>query len=273
MSYITVADGTRIHYKDWGSGQPVVFSHGWPLSSDAWDEQMCLVAEHGFRAVAHDRRGHGRSTQTWTGNDMDTYADDLARLVEELDLRDAVHVGHSTGGGEVVRYLARHGTSRAAKAVLAGAVPPLMLRTDANPEGQPIEVFDQIREGLRKDRSQFYRDLSAAFYGANRPGSTVSQGTRDAFWLMSMQAGLKPALDCVAQFSETDFTEDLKKIDIPVLVAHGEDDQIVPVQAAAPKTAELLEDATLKIYPGAPHGITGDYRSAFEKDLLAFLQK
>ena len=273
MSYITVADGARIHYKDWGSGQPVVFSHGWPLNSDAWDEQMCLVADHGFRAVAHDRRGHGRSTQTWTGNDMDTYADDLARLVEELDLRDAVHGGHSTGGGEVVRYLARHGTSRAAKAVLAGAVPPLMLRTDANPEGQPIEVFDQIREGLRTDRSQFYRDLSAAFYGANRPGSNVSQGTRDAFWLMSMQAGLKPALDCVAQFSETDFTEDLKKIDIPVLVAHGEDDQIVPIKAAAPKTAELLQDATLKTYPGAPHGITGDYRSAFEKDLLAFLQK
>ncbi|WP_106401982.1 alpha/beta fold hydrolase [Actinocorallia populi] len=273
MSYITTSDGCHIHYKDWGSGQPVVFSHGWPLNSDAWDVQMCLVAEHGFRAIAHDRRGHGRSTQTWTGNDMDTYADDLAHLVTELDLQDVVHVGHSTGGGEVVRHLGRHGTARASRAVLVGAVPPLMLRTADNPEGLPVEVFDRIREGVRGDRSQYYRDLGAPFYGANRPGSDVSDGTRDAFWLMGMQAGLKPALDCIAQFSETDFTEDLKKIDIPVLVAHGEDDQIVPVRAAAPKTARLLADATLKLYPGAPHGLTGDYQKAFDQDLLAFIRR
>ncbi|WP_344914949.1 alpha/beta hydrolase [Streptosporangium oxazolinicum] len=271
MAFITTADGTEIFYKDWGSGQPVVFSHGWPLNADAWDDQMTLVADNGFRAVAHDRRGHGRSSQPWNGNDMDTYADDLAQLIETLDLREAILVGHSTGGGEVTRYIGRHGTSRVAKAVLLGAVPPLMLKTDANPEGLPIEVFDGIRAGVKGDRSQFYKDLSLPFYGFNRPGAEVSEGARNAFWLWSMQVGLKGAFDCVKAFSETDFTEDLRRFDIPTLIAHGDDDQIVPIADAALKSAELVKDATLKVYPGRPHGLVGAYKDEFNADLLAFI--
>jgi non-heme chloroperoxidase len=273
MSTITTKDGAHIYYKDWGSGQPVVFSHGWPLNADAWDDQLRLVAEGGFRAIAHDRRGHGRSSQPWNGNDMDTYADDLAQLIEALDLREAILVGHSTGGGEVTRYIGRHGTSRVAKAVLLSAVPPLMLRTDANPEGSPIETFDAIRAGVTADRSQYYKDLSESFYGANREGSAVSQGVRDAFWLWSMQVGLKGTYDCIKAFSETDFTEDLQRFDIPTLIAHGDDDQIVPIVASAPKSAQLVEDATLKVYPGAPHGLTavGPYKDDFNADLMAFI--
>ncbi|MEV2271615.1 alpha/beta fold hydrolase [Nonomuraea africana] len=272
MPFITTTDGSEIFYKDWGTGQPVVFSHGWPLNADAWDDQLRLVASSGFRGIAHDRRGHGRSSQTWHGNDMDTYADDLAQLIEQLDLRDAILVGHSTGGGEVARYIGRHGTSRVSKAVLLGAVPPLMLKTEANPDGLPISVFDDIRAGVLADRSQFYKDLSFPFYGANRDGSTVSQGVRDAFWLMSMQCGLKGALDCIKQFSETDFTQDLARFDVPTLVAHGDDDQIVPIGASAKKTAELVKDASLKVYPGAPHGLVGSYNEDFNTDLLAFLK-
>ncbi|WP_406222150.1 alpha/beta fold hydrolase [Streptomyces decoyicus] len=273
MGTITTTDGTEIYYKDWGAGRPVVFSHGWPLNADAWDDQMHMVASHGFRAVAHDRRGHGRSGQPWHGNDMDTYADDLAQLLEALDLREAVLVGHSTGGGEVARYIGRHGTGRVAKAVLLGAVPPLMLKTEANPEGLPLEVFDEIRAGVAADRSQFYKDLSESFYGANRPGSTVSQGVREAFWLWSMQMGIKGAYDCVKQFSETDFTEDLKRFDIPTLIIHGDDDQIVPIVAAGQKSVKLVKDATLKVYSGAPHGLSavGTYKDDFNADLLAFL--
>ncbi|RLK62351.1 alpha/beta fold hydrolase [Actinokineospora cianjurensis] len=271
MSTFTTADGTDLFYKDWGTGQPVVFSHGWPLNADAWDGQARLVAQHGYRAVAHDRRGHGRSAQTWHGNDMDTYADDLAQLIEALDLRDAVLVGHSTGGGEVARYLGRHGTGRVAKVVLLGAVPPRMLRTEANPDGVPIEAFDGIRAGVAADRSQFYWDLSAPFYGFNREGAVESEGVRRAFWLWSLQAGLHQAHECVKQFSETDFTEDLTRIDVPTLIAHGDDDQIVPVDNAARKSALLVPDATLKIYPGAPHGLVGAYEQEFNADLLAFL--
>ncbi|NUK00114.1 alpha/beta hydrolase [Streptomyces lunaelactis] len=272
MSTFTTTDGTEIFYKDWGTGQPVVFSHGWPLNADVWDGQLRLLAENGYRTVAHDRRGHGRSAQPWQGNNMDTYADDLAQLIESLNLNEVVLVGHSTGGGEVARYIGRHGTARVAKAVLLGAVPPLMLKTDANPEGLPIEVFDGIREGVRADRSQFYKDLSESFYGANRPGSAVSQGTRDSFWLWSMQVGLKAAYDCVEQFSETDFTEDLKRFDVPTFIAHGDDDQIVPIVAAANKSVELVKDATLKVYPGAPHGLNGAYEEAFNQDLLDFIR-
>ncbi|WP_431895013.1 alpha/beta fold hydrolase [Nonomuraea sp. bgisy101] len=271
MPHVSAADGTQIFYKDWGGGQPVVFSHGWPLNADAWDSQLHLVASHGFRAIAHDRRGHGRSGQPWQGNDMDTYADDLAALLDTLDLRDVVLVGHSTGGGEVARYLGRHGTSRVAKAVLLGAVPPLMLKTDANPLGLPVEVFDGIRAGVAADRSQFYKELAVPFYGFNRPGAHVSQGAVDAFWAWSMQVGIKGALDCVRAFSETDFTEDLKRIDVPVLIAHGDDDQIVPVAASALETARLVKDATLKIYEGAPHGLAGAFERDFNADLLAFL--
>jgi non-heme chloroperoxidase len=268
---INTKDGTRIFYKDWGTGQPVVFSHGWPLNADAWDDQMLFVASNGYRAIAHDRRGHGRSSQPWDGNDMDTYADDLAALTEHLDLRDAVHVGHSTGGGEVARYIGRHGTSRVAKAVLLGAVTPLMLKTSANPEGTPMEAFDAIRAGVAGDRSQFYNDLSAPFYGANRPGSKVSQGVRDMFWLWSMQVGLKAAFDCVTAFSETDLTEDLRKFDIPTLIIHGDDDQIVPIGASALIASKIVEDVTLKIYPGAPHGIATTHKDQFNADLLTFL--
>jgi non-heme chloroperoxidase len=272
MPTITTKDGTQIFYKDWGIGNPVVFSHGWPLNADAWDKQLNFVASNGYRAIAHDRRGHGRSSQTWDGNDMDTYADDLDELFETLDLTDAVLVGHSTGGGEVTRYMGRHGTSRVAKAVLLGAVPPLMLKTEANPDGLPIEAFDEIRAGVLADRSQFYKDLSAPFYGANRPGSSVSQGARDAFWLMSMQVGLKAAFDCIEAFSETDFTDDLKRIEIPTLVAHGDDDQIVPIQASAPHSSKLLKNATLKVYPGAPHGLVGAHENEFNSDLLTFIK-
>jgi non-heme chloroperoxidase len=274
MGSITTKDGTEIFYKDWGSGQPVVFSHGWPLNADAWDDQAFFVASRGYRAIAHDRRGHGRSSQPWDGNDMDHYADDLADLIEALDLHDAVLVGHSTGGGEVTRYLGRHGSSRVAKAVLVGAVPPLMLKTHTNPGGLPIGTFDAIREGVLKDRSQFYQDLSVPFYGANRSGSTVSQGLRDSFWLMSMQVGLKAAYDCVKAFSETDLTEDLNKIDVPVLLIHGDDDQIVPLDDSSRLSVQLVKNGTLKIYPGAPHGLanTTVYKDIFNNDLLGFLR-
>ena len=272
MNTITTKDGTKIYFKDWGHGQPVVFSHGWPLDADAWDEQLVFAANNGYRAIAHDRRGHGRSSQPWNGNDMDTYADDLAALVEALDLHDAIHVGHSTGGGEVARYIGRHGTKRVAKALLVGAVPPLMLKTAANPNGLPIEAFDALRAGLYNDRSQFYKDLSAPFYGANRPGSKVTQGLRDQFWLQSMLVGLKGAYDCIKQFSETDFTEDLKKFDVPTLFIHGEEDQIVPIVAASPLAAKIVKGSILKIYPGAPHGLTATHRDQFNADLLAFLK-
>jgi non-heme chloroperoxidase len=271
VAIYTTKDGVDIYFKDWGSGRPVVFSHGWPLTADAWDDQLNLVASHGYRAIAHDRRGGGRSSQPWEGNDLDTYADDLAGLIEHLDLSDVVLVGHSTGGGEVTRYMGRHGTSRVAKAVLLSAIPPLMLKTDANPEGLPKSAFDELRAGLTADRSQFYKDLSAPFYGANRPGSTVSQGKRDEFWLQSMSVGVKGALDCITAFSETDTTEDLKLIDVPTLILHGDDDQIVPYADASVKSAKLVKNSTLKIYPGAPHGLTGAHEQEFNDDLLAFL--
>ena len=247
MGTITTRDGTQIFYKDWGTGQPVIFSHGWPLNADAWDDQAMLVASNGYRAIAHDRRGHGRSSQPWDGNDLDTYADDLAQLLDTLEVRDAVLVGHSTGGGEVTRYLGRHGTTRVAKAVLVSAIPPLMLKTPANPEGTPIEAFDTIRQGVAGDRSQFYKDLSAPFYGANRPGTSVSQGVRDAFWLWSMQVGLKGSYDCVKAFSETDLTEDLERIDVPTLIIHGDDDQIVPIGASALISSIIVKHAMLKV--------------------------
>ncbi|WP_103962388.1 alpha/beta fold hydrolase [Nonomuraea solani] len=271
MPYVSATDGTQIFYKDWGAGRPVVFSHGWPLNADAWDGQARLAASHGFRAIAHDRRGHGRSGQPWNGNDMDTYADDLAALMDTLGLREAVLVGHSTGGGEVTRYVGRHGTGRVSKVVLLGAVPPLMLKTGANPGGLPIEAFDAIRTGVETDRSQFYKELAVPFYGYNRPGAQVSQGVIDAFWLWSMQVGLKGAIDCIRAFSETDFTGDLRSIDVPTLVAHGDDDQIVPIAASALESAKLVKDATLKIYEGAPHGLAGAFEREFNDDLLAFL--
>src|SRR6266566_638677 len=273
MPRITTRDGAQIFYKDWGSGQPVVFSHGWPLNADAWDDQLFFFASNGYRAIAHDRRGHGRSSQTWNGNDMDTYADDLAALVEELDLTSAIHIGHSTGGGEVARYIGRHGTERVAKAVLVGAVPPLMLKTANNPEGLPIEAFDQIRAGVKGDRSQFYKDLSLPFYGANRPGSTVSQGVRDAFWLLSMQAGFPAAYECIKAFSESEFTEDLKKFDVPTLVIHGDDDQIVPITVGGLRSVKLIAGATLKVYKGAPHGLMSTNKDQFNADLLEFARQ
>jgi non-heme chloroperoxidase len=272
MATMNAKDGTEIYFKDWGEGQPIVFSHGWPLTADAWDSQMMFLGSQGFRCIAHDRRGHGRSGQTWNGNDMDTYADDLAALVETLDLRDAVHVGHSTGGGEVARYLGRHGTRRVSKAVLISAVPPLMLRTPANPGGLPRETFDAIRDGVMHDRSQFFKDLTTPFYGANRQGATLSQGIRDHFWLQGMMAGIKPAFDCIKAFSETDFTEDLRKIDVPVLVLHGDDDQIVPIGASALLSSKLLPKATLKVYPGFSHGMCEINPDQINADLLAFIR-
>jgi non-heme chloroperoxidase len=271
MPTITTKDGTEIYYKDWGTGRPITFSHGWPLNADAWEDQMVFLAEHGYRVIAHDRRGHGRSGQPWTGNDMDTYADDLAALFIALDLKHAVMVGHSTGGGEVARYIGRHGTSRVDKAVLVGAVPPRMMRSEAYPGGLPKEVFDGIRAGVAADRSQFFKDLSGPFYGANRPDAKVSQGLRDAFWRMGMQGSLKSELDCIAQFSETDFTEDLKRMSIPTLFIHGDDDQIVPIGNSAKLAVEIAPQATLKIYPGASHGLASTHKAQLGADLLAFI--
>jgi len=272
MSTMTVKDGTTLYYKDWGTGPVVTFSHGWPLSSDAWDGQMLFLAQNGFRVVAHDRRGHGRSSQASSGNDMNGYADDLAAVIEALDLKDATLVGHSTGGGEVARYIGRHGSKRVARAVLIAAVPPIMLKTAANPEGLPMEAFDNLRAGIAKDRSQFYQDLAIQFYGANRPGAKVSKGTLDQFWLWSMQAGLKNAYESIKAFSETDFTEDLKKMDVPTLVMHGEDDQIVPVKDSAKKSARLIKGAKEIYYPGAPHGLTATLQDQVNADLLGFLK-
>jgi len=272
MATITTDDGTEIYYKDWGAGQPIVFSHGWPLTGDAWDAQMVFLAARGYRCIAHDRRGHGRSSQPWNGNEMDTYADDLAALTAALDLKQAVHVGHSTGGGEVARYLGRHGSRRVAKAVLIGAVPPLMLKTAANPGGLPMDVFDGIRAGVLADRSQFFKDLTTPFYGANRPGVQVSQGVRDSFWLQGMQAGFKSALDCIQAFSETDFTEDLKKFDVPTLIMHGDDDQIVPIGASAMLSSKLVKNSTLKVYPGLSHGMCTINADRINADLLAFIK-
>ncbi len=273
MSTITTQDGAKIFYKDWGAGQPVVFSHGWPLNSDSWEAQMLFLASNDYRCIAHDRRGHGRSSQPWSGNDMDTYADDLAELIETLALRGAVLVGFSAGGGEVTRYIGRHGTKRLAGAALISAVPPLMLKTAANPGGLPIEKFDEIRHGSTADRSQFYKDIaSGPFFGANRPGAKVSQGMIDSFWLQGMQAGAKNTFDCIKAFSETDFTEDLEKFDVPTLIVHGDDDQIVPIGAAALRSSKLVKAATLKIYPGAPHGLAYTHRNQLNADLLAFLK-
>jgi non-heme chloroperoxidase len=270
--YVETQDGTQIYFKDWGTGQPIVFSHGWPLTADAWDPQMVFLASRGFRCIAHDRRGHGRSSQPWNGNEMNTYADDLAALVEALDLRDAIHVGHSTGGGEVARYIGRHGTDRVAKAVLISAVPPLMLKTPANPGGLPIEAFDAIRAGVTADRSQFFKDLTTPFYGGNRDGAQVSQGVRDSFWMQGMQAGHKSALDCIKAFSETDFTEDLERFDVPTLIMHGDDDQIVPIGASAMLSSKLVPNARLKVYPGLSHGMCTIDADRINADLVAFIE-
>ena len=272
MSTIITKDTTRIFYKDWGAGQPVVFSHGWPLSSDAWDGQMLFLGLHGYRVIAHDRRSHGRSDQTWDGNDMDTYADDLAQLLNHLDLKNAVLVGHSTGGGEVARYIGRHGNKRVAKAVLVGAVPPIMLKTDANPGGLPLDVFDNIRKGVADNRSQFYMDLSLPFYGYNRAGAKVSEASRQAFWLQGMMGGIKGQYDCIKQFSEVDFTSDLKKIEVPTLFVHGDDDQIVPIADASMLSSKIVKNATLKVYKGAPHGLATTHQDQLNEDLLAFIK-
>jgi non-heme chloroperoxidase len=273
MPTINVRDGTRIYYKDWGAGQPVVFSHGWPLSSDAWDDQMLFLTAHGYRCIAHDRRGHGRSDQPWNGHDMDTYADDLATLTETLDLANAIHVGHSTRGGEVARYIGRHGTKRVAAAVLISSITPLMLKTAANPSGLPIDVFDQIRASVQQDRSQYWKDLSGPFFGANRPGATVSQGLRDWFWLQGMMAGINAAYDCIKVFSETDHTEDLKKIDVPTLIIHGDDDQIVPLASAGALAAKIVKEAILKVYKGAPHGLPATRKDEVHADLMEFFKE
>jgi non-heme chloroperoxidase len=271
MPTITTKDGTQIYFKDWGDGPPLVFSHGWPLSADAWEDQMIFLAARGYRCLAHDRRGHGRSGQPWNGNDLDTYADDLAELVAALDLRDVIHIGHSTGGGEVARYIGRYGTGRVAKAVLISAIPPLMLKTENNPAGLPIEAFDQLRTAVLTDRAQFFKDLSLPFYGFNRPGAKVSQGLRDFFWLQGMLAGHKAAYDCIKAFSETDLTEDLKKFDVPTLILHGDDDQIVPIGSSALLSSKIVKGATLKIYPGAPHGMPSTLKDRVNEELLAFI--
>jgi non-heme chloroperoxidase len=272
MSTIMRKDATQLYYKDWGEGQPVVFSHGWPLSADAWEDQMVFLASHGYRCIAHDRRGHGRSSQPWDGNEYDTFADDLAALVGGLDLKHAIHVGHSMGGGEIARYIGRHGTKRVAKAVLIGAVPPLMLKTITNPNGLPIEVFNGIRAGVLADRSQFFKDIAVPFYGANRPDAKVSLGLRDSFWFQGMQGGLKAVYDCIKAFSETDFTEDLKRFDIPTLIIHGDDDQIVPIGASALLSSKIVKGSSLKIYRGAPHGLTATHKELVNADLLEFVK-
>ncbi|MBI1358583.1 MAG: alpha/beta fold hydrolase [Acidobacteria bacterium] len=271
MPTIKTKDNTEIYYKDWGKGQPLVFSHGWPLTADAWEDQMIFLGARGYRCIAHDRRGHGRSEQTWDGNNLDTYADDLADLVTALDLHDAIHIGHSTGGGEVTRYIGRHGTARVAKAVLIGAIPPLMLKTETNPGGLPISAFDELRTSMLTDRGQFFKELSAPFYGANRPGSNVSQGLRDFFWLQGMMGGHKPEYDCIEAFSETDLTEDLKRFDVPTLILHGDDDQIVPIGASAMLSSKIVKGAILKVYPGAPHGMCSTLKEKVNADLIAFL--
>jgi non-heme chloroperoxidase len=273
MPTITTKDGTTIYYKDWGKGQPIVFSHGWPLTADDWDGQMLFFGQRGYRVIAHDRRGHGRSTQTWDGNEMDTYADDLAALTEKLDLNKAIHVGHSTGGGEVARYIGRHGSKRVGMAVLISSVPPLMLKTDKNPGGLPMSVFDGLRAEMAKNRPQFYRDITLPFYGYNRPGAKISEGIREHWWLQGMLGGIKPHYDCIKAFSETDFTEDLKKFDVPTLVMHGDDDQIVPIGAAGLMSAKIVKGATLKVYPGFPHGMPTTHADQINADLLAFIQE